>query len=121
MSTPPAIPPSRDELLNSLTHAVGAALALAQTGGITAIDALIALAESSRSVATVAARALEAVDPTGTVVATRDASGHWIGRLSNSALSTATAVSALSVVVEHSRRDHAETSRLGRLIAGGLD
>jgi len=55
------------------------------------------------------------------LLAERDASGHWIGRLSNSALSTATAVSALSVVVEHSRRDHAETSRLGRLIAGGLD
>jgi len=55
------------------------------------------------------------------LLAERDASGHWIGRLSNSALSTATAVSALSLVVEHSRRLCTETPRLGRLIARGLE
>jgi len=51
----------------------------------------------------------------------RDASGHWIGRLSNSALSTATAVSALSLVVKDSRQGHVETPRLERLIARGLE
>ncbi len=43
------------------------------------------------------------------LLAEREPEGHWIGRLSGSALSTATAVSALAVVADHtsdiSRRD----------------
>ena len=43
------------------------------------------------------------------LLAERDASGHWVGRLSSSALSTATAASALAVVAgkvaDESRRD----------------
>lgn len=54
------------------------------------------------------------------LLAERDASGHWIGRLSSSALSTATAASALSLVVKHSPEGNVETPRLERLIAGGL-
>ena len=39
------------------------------------------------------------------LLAERDDAGHWIGRLSDSALSTATAVSALSVVLRQTPRD----------------
>jgi squalene-hopene/tetraprenyl-beta-curcumene cyclase len=55
------------------------------------------------------------------LLAERDASGHWTGQLSSSALSTATAVSALSVVFAESRGNHAERPRLQRLIARGLE
>lgn len=56
----------------------------------------------------------------------RNAAGHWEGRLSSSALSTATAVSALAVVRRHLERDESPPSlelqaRLGKLIFGGLD
>lgn len=54
-------------------------------------------------------------------MAERDSSGHWIGRLSSSALSTATAASALSLVAEHSPEDHVERPRLQRLIARGVE
>jgi squalene-hopene/tetraprenyl-beta-curcumene cyclase len=57
----------------------------------------------------------------------RDASGHWIGELSSSALSTATAVSALALVERHcATNDRGEAldrhreSDIGRLICGGL-
>ncbi len=57
----------------------------------------------------------------------RSGNGHWIGQLSTSALSTATAVSALAIVERHaavtasgrSADLHRETE-LTRLIAGGL-
>lgn len=54
------------------------------------------------------------------LIAERTAAGHWVGELSNSALSTATAVSAISVVLAH---DGAalQVARLRRLVAGGLD
>lgn len=61
------------------------------------------------------------------LAASRDASGHWTGELSSSALSTATAVSALAVVERHGPTD--ETGRfvnltretqLGILIVDGL-
>lgn len=57
----------------------------------------------------------------------RDASGHWVGELSSSALSTATAVSALALVERHSATtergeiaDPAREGQLDRLIFGGL-
>lgn len=56
----------------------------------------------------------------------RNAAGHWEGRLSSSALSTATAVSALAVVrrqleSDESRAALEEQETLGRLIFAGLD
>src|SRR6476620_9587666 len=52
-----------------------------------------------------------------TLLAERTPDGHWVGELSSSALSTATAVSALALV-----RDRLGTqySVLSTLIAGGL-
>lgn len=58
----------------------------------------------------------------------RESSGHWIGELSSSALSTATAVSALALVERHSPTDpcsgrisnESESSRFCELIVGGL-
>ncbi|UUO09211.1 squalene--hopene cyclase [Blastopirellula sp. J2-11] len=47
----------------------------------------------------------------------RNAQGHWTGELSTSALSTATAVSALQLVVRH---DPAQSERLLPLIEGGV-
>lgn len=54
------------------------------------------------------------------LLAERVAGGHWVGRLSSSALATATAVSALSVVV---RRDAASdrAAQWRGLIAQGVD
>jgi squalene-hopene/tetraprenyl-beta-curcumene cyclase len=48
----------------------------------------------------------------------RNAQGHWSGELSSSALSTATAVCALSVVLRHSETPPPDAERL---IARGLD
>jgi squalene-hopene/tetraprenyl-beta-curcumene cyclase len=55
------------------------------------------------------------------LLAERDPSGHWIGELSGSALSTATATSALAVVLRNDRGDVAAGSPLEGLIARGLD
>ncbi|WP_233200411.1 prenyltransferase/squalene oxidase repeat-containing protein [Blastopirellula marina] len=51
------------------------------------------------------------------LLAQRNPQGHWTGELSTSALSTATAVSALQLVV---RNDPAQTERLQPLIDGGV-
>jgi squalene-hopene/tetraprenyl-beta-curcumene cyclase len=48
------------------------------------------------------------------LLAERTPDGHWVGELSTSALSTATAVSALALVRRHTTQDHAA------LIAGGI-
>lgn len=48
------------------------------------------------------------------LLAERTPDGHWVGELSTSALSTATAVSALALVQRHTAQDHAA------LIAGGI-
>jgi squalene-hopene/tetraprenyl-beta-curcumene cyclase len=48
------------------------------------------------------------------LLAERTPDGHWVGELSSSALSTATAVSALALVQPHTTQDHAA------LIAGGI-
>jgi squalene-hopene/tetraprenyl-beta-curcumene cyclase len=50
------------------------------------------------------------------LLAERTPEGHWVGELSTSALSTATAVSALALVQKHSRTSAEQDS----LIAGGL-
>src|SRR5262245_31170233 len=50
------------------------------------------------------------------LLATRHPEGHWLGELSASALSTATAVSALALVQQHTPPAGAHD----RLIAGGL-
>ncbi|MGH7139064.1 MAG: hypothetical protein ACREHD_25235, partial [Pirellulales bacterium] len=55
----------------------------------------------------------------------RTPAGHWDGRLSSSALATATAVSALALVRRHLGRDdsrpsQAQQQKLGELIFGGL-
>ena len=48
--------------------------------------------------------------------------GHWVGRLSDSALSTATAVSACAVFLKNARSDHlAGTPALSGLISQGVD
>ncbi len=47
--------------------------------------------------------------------------GHWIGRLSASALSTATAVSAMSAVLVHSSRPPLSRDKLADLISRGID
>ncbi len=54
------------------------------------------------------------------LLAARDASGHWVGRLSSSALSTATATSALAAVLKHARTGQYPEERLRALIAAGL-
>ena len=55
------------------------------------------------------------------LLAERASAGHWVGELSTSALSTATAASALAIVLRHgSAADHSP-DRLGPLIARGLD
>jgi len=54
------------------------------------------------------------------LLAERDASGHWIGELSPSALSTATASSALAIVLRQAELPQLRASRLERLIRGGL-
>ena len=56
----------------------------------------------------------------------RNSKGHWEGRLSSSALSTATAVSALAIVRQQLERDDSpasldERETLGRLIFAGLN
>jgi squalene-hopene/tetraprenyl-beta-curcumene cyclase len=48
------------------------------------------------------------------LLAERTPDGHWVGELSTSALSTATAVSALALVQRHTTQDHSA------LIAGGI-
>src|SRR5438105_7499222 len=50
------------------------------------------------------------------LLAERNSAGFWTGELSNSALSTATAVSALALVQQHS----ASSGDYSALIAGGL-
>src|ERR1700739_1047267 len=50
------------------------------------------------------------------LLAERTAEGHWVGELSTSALSTATAVSALALV----QKATAAHGAFGPLIAGGL-
>ena len=50
-----------------------------------------------------------------TLLAARNAEGHWSGELSSSALSTATAVNALSIVQHETGVDHQA------LIDGGLN
>lgn len=52
------------------------------------------------------------------LLAESHAEGYWTGRLSSSALSTATAVCALALV---DRQLHAEVPKYGSLIRGGLD
>ncbi len=56
------------------------------------------------------------------LLATLDQSGHWIGELSCSALSTATAVSALAAYreVADDREDPSRIEKIDRLILGGL-
>src|SRR5688500_2837227 len=46
--------------------------------------------------------------------------GHWVGQLSASALSTATAVSALSLVAKASQEGERPESSLASLIDGGV-
>lgn len=50
------------------------------------------------------------------LLAERTPEGHWIGELSTSALSTATAITALTLVQRHAGEPH----RFDKLIAGGL-
>ncbi len=54
------------------------------------------------------------------LLAERSAAGHWVGQLSSSALSTATAVSALAVVSRHSDQAPGRTGLLRRLIDRGI-
>jgi squalene-hopene/tetraprenyl-beta-curcumene cyclase len=54
------------------------------------------------------------------LLAERIPAGHWVGELSSSALSTATAVSALSAVAEHADAAQVDAGSLQTLIAGGL-
>src|SRR5438105_8265263 len=51
------------------------------------------------------------------LLAERTPAGHWVGELSTSALSTATAVMALSLVQQRTRR----AGKFDALVAGGLD
>ena len=46
--------------------------------------------------------------------------GHWVGELSSSALSTATAVSALSLVASRGSHEKAFSDQIERLVAQGL-
>jgi len=54
------------------------------------------------------------------LLAERDPAGHWIGELSNSALSTATATSALAVVAGQAAEQRRPTAPLEQLISRGL-
>lgn len=61
------------------------------------------------------------------LLAERDPAGHWVGELATSALSTATAVSALAIVERHGATDasgcfadESRESRLSSMIVGGL-
>jgi squalene-hopene/tetraprenyl-beta-curcumene cyclase len=54
------------------------------------------------------------------LLAERTAEGHWVGELSGSALSTATATSALSIVAQGIPSGEAPSQRFGPLIASGL-
>jgi squalene-hopene/tetraprenyl-beta-curcumene cyclase len=55
------------------------------------------------------------------LLATRTLDGHWVGELSSSALSTATAVTALAIVQRaHGDRLETRSSKLGPLIERGL-
>lgn len=54
------------------------------------------------------------------LLAERVEAGHWVGELSSSSLSTATAVSALAVVVRQTK-DSAASARLEPLVAQGLE
>ena len=55
------------------------------------------------------------------LLAERIEAGHWVGELSSSALSTATAVSALSLVREHAEAGSVDAASLDTLIARGLE
>lgn len=60
----------------------------------------------------------------GDLLAERTATGHWVGELSTSALSTATAVSALSLVRRHATSAggaNGATRDFTRVIAGGVE
>lgn len=54
------------------------------------------------------------------LLAERDAAGHWVGELATSALSTATAVSALSLVLRHAASPLFDRERIVELIRGGV-
>ncbi|HEY3789739.1 MAG TPA: squalene--hopene cyclase, partial [Urbifossiella sp.] len=54
------------------------------------------------------------------LLAERVPAGHWVGELSTSALSTATAVMALHLVNESALRSEESASRLTKLISGGI-
>jgi len=56
----------------------------------------------------------------GDLLAERTTKGHWIGELSTSALSTATAVSALAIAVRESKQAGEETARYSSLVKGGI-
>lgn len=70
-------------LLVQLTRSVAqqvvgaAARALGTIGGLTAVDVLVGLANSSRSVAAIATEVLEGLDEAGEVTAQRDEAGRW--------------------------------------------
>ncbi|MCA9227814.1 MAG: squalene--hopene cyclase, partial [Planctomycetales bacterium] len=55
------------------------------------------------------------------LLAERDAAGYWVGELATSALSTATAVSALSLVLRHATQLPFDRERIVELIRGGVD
>ncbi len=55
------------------------------------------------------------------LLAERASSGHWVGELSSSALSTATAVSALAMVLRHGAAEHYPPDRLQPLAAKGIE
>ena len=55
------------------------------------------------------------------LLAERTAAGHWIGELSSSALSTATATSAMSVVLREAGGGHPQAERLRQLAARAVD
>lgn len=54
------------------------------------------------------------------LLAERVGRGHWIGELSSSALSTATAASALALVLRRAGAAAPRQDELGRLVAGGV-
>lgn len=56
------------------------------------------------------------------LLAEQNAAGHWVGELANSAVSTATAVSALSMVVRHASPESGyELNQLKQLVQGGVE
>jgi squalene-hopene/tetraprenyl-beta-curcumene cyclase len=54
------------------------------------------------------------------LLAQRTAAGHWAGWLASSAVSTATAVSALAIVQRRGGKDYQQDDRSGRLVVAGL-